>query len=98
MFVSILQGHVALPVERFDEHDKKLLPQDHKRFMSLLLKWWSGSQNYVYKRHYSIVPTRVRNPGQLPVAHTCSFQIDIPEDIADANEMMYRLLKAMINT
>ena len=98
LLCNIIKGLVEIPEGRFDDHDKALLPKNHKEFIPRFLKWISGSQNYVYGRSYNIRVITPSYRGTLPVAHTCSYLMDIPSDILTAGELFFRLLKAMINT
>ena len=96
---SIIEGSVPIPVERFDEHDRQLLPRDHKKdFMPRFLKWFSGTQNYIHGNHYIITMAYSHTPGLLPNAHTCSYQFEVPHDVTSASDLMYRIVKSIINS
>ena len=97
-FCSIVKGQVRMPVTRWSPEERSLLPLNHKReFLPRLLKWFSGSQNYQPGRPYS-VSIVIGNEGTLPVAHTCSFIIDIASTVTSAEDLMYKLVTSMIST
>jgi HECT-domain (ubiquitin-transferase)/WD domain, G-beta repeat len=113
-FANIVRGKVTIPVDSFDSNEQKALqlPEDyktnpeaqknyHKRiFLPRLLGWFTGVQNFdsLNPNKYTISMSPSQQETQLPVAHTCSYNIEMPSTILVAKGMMYKLTYAILNS